>query len=87
MADFDVVVAGAGLVGAVAALGLADLGKRVLVVEPRVPERKPGPSGFEARTVALNPASRALLEPRASWAEFAPHPSIPFVSGKTSVPR
>jgi 2-octaprenylphenol hydroxylase len=39
-----------------------------------VPERKPGPSGFEARTVALNPASRALLEPRVSWAEFAPHP-------------
>jgi 2-octaprenylphenol hydroxylase len=74
MADFDVVVAGAGLVGAVAALGLAELGKRVLVVEPRVPERKPGPSGFDARTVALNPASRALLEPRASWAEFAPHP-------------
>lgn len=74
MADFDVVVAGAGLVGATAALVLADLGLRVLVVEPRVPQRNPGPSGFEARTLALNPASRALLEPHASWADFAPHP-------------
>ena len=74
MADYDVVVAGAGLVGAAAALGLAELGKRVLVVEPRVPERNPGPSGFEARTVALNPASRALLEARASWTDMVPHP-------------
>lgn len=74
MADFDVVVAGAGLVGAAAALGLAELGMRVLVVEPRVPERHPGFSGFEARTLALNPASRALLERHANWAGFAPHP-------------
>jgi ubiquinone biosynthesis UbiH/UbiF/VisC/COQ6 family hydroxylase len=74
MADYDVVVAGAGLVGAVAALGLAELGKRVLVVEPRVPQRVPGPSGFEARTVALNPASHALLEAHASWTDMAPHP-------------
>ena len=67
MADFDVVVAGAGLVGAGAALGLAQLGLRVALVEPRVPQRQPGPSGFEARTVALNPAARTLLAEHVDW--------------------
>lgn len=74
MADYDVVVAGAGLVGSCAALGLSGLGLRVLVVEPRAPDRRVGESGFEARTVALNPASRRLLERHVDWHALQAHP-------------
>lgn len=74
MADCDVVVAGAGPVGACAALGLAGIGLKVLVAEPRAPSRHPGESGFEARTVALNPASRRLLEPHVEWRSLRANP-------------
>lgn len=58
---FDAVVVGAGLVGAAAALGLAGQGRRVALIERAEPARNRGRLGIDLRTVALSPASQALL--------------------------
>jgi ubiquinone biosynthesis UbiH/UbiF/VisC/COQ6 family hydroxylase len=65
--DCDAVVAGAGLVGAAAALGLADRGFDVLLLEPRAPALTPGRLGIDIRNVAVSPASRSVLEGVAAW--------------------
>ena len=70
----DVLVVGGGLVGAAAALGAADLGFGVAVVERRRPQRSTGRLGMDLRTVALSPASGALLEELGIWRELAPIP-------------
>lgn len=59
---FDVIVAGGGLVGAAAALGLARAGHEVALIDQVAPSIHKGALGFDARTVALNPASMNLLE-------------------------
>jgi 2-octaprenylphenol hydroxylase len=59
--DVDVVVAGGGLVGCAAALACAQYGASVLLVDRKPPQAQVGASGFDARTVALNPASATLL--------------------------
>lgn len=64
---FDAAVIGGGLIGACAALGLARQGRRVLVVEPTEPRLQRGELGSDLRTVALSPASRALLESLGVW--------------------
>jgi ubiquinone biosynthesis UbiH/UbiF/VisC/COQ6 family hydroxylase len=65
--DCDVVVAGAGLIGAAAALGLANRGFEVLLLEPRVPALTPGRLGVDIRNVAVSPASRSVLEGVNAW--------------------
>lgn len=61
----DIVVVGAGVVGACAALLLSRLGADVLVLERREPAAAPsadsGGLGADLRTLALSPASLALL--------------------------
>ncbi|MCC5886313.1 MAG: FAD-dependent oxidoreductase [Gammaproteobacteria bacterium] len=60
----DIVVVGAGVVGACAALALARLGAEVMVLERRAPGAKAptaGVLGEDLRTLALSPASIALL--------------------------
>lgn len=64
---FDAVVVGAGLIGATAALGAADHGLRVLVVDRQAPTQSVGRLGIDIRNVALSPASRALLERVGGW--------------------
>lgn len=68
--DFDVVVAGGGLVGASAALALARLGRDVALVDRAEPRVQRGSLGFDLRTVALNPASIELLEELDVWNEL-----------------
>ena len=70
----DVLVVGGGLVGATAALGAAELGFGVAVVEPRRPQCGRGRLGMDLRTVALAPASRALLEELDVWRDLTPAP-------------
>ncbi len=70
----DVLVVGGGLVGATAALGAADLGLSVAIVERRRPQRTKGRLGMDLRTVALAPASQALLVEQDLWRELAPAP-------------
>jgi 2-polyprenylphenol 6-hydroxylase len=74
--DYDVAVIGGGLIGAAAALGLARLGRHVLLIEPAPPQPQAPPSrlGLDIRTVALSPASRQLLESFGAWGSFAAAP-------------
>ncbi len=65
----SVVVAGAGLVGASCALGLASLGFPVTVIERAEPARNRGRLGMDIRNVALSPASAALLTELGIWPE------------------
>lgn len=59
---YDAAVVGAGVVGLAAALALAKAGRRVALVEPAPPEPRPGALGADLRSLALNAASRHLLQ-------------------------
>lgn len=68
--EFDLVIAGAGLVGAALALGAARTGLRIGVVE-----RMPAPRGLaeDPRGLALNHRSVAVLETLGVWPSLAAH--------------
>ncbi len=66
---YDIAVVGAGLVGAAAALGAAQLGLRVLLIDRAEPVWRPGHLGMDIRNVAVSPASQALLHDLGVWAE------------------
>jgi len=75
---YDYVVIGGGPVGAVMALGLADQGHQVALIErsaPRLPAADTSANanklGVDARTVALSVASKELLDRFGAWPETA----------------
>ena len=70
----DVLVAGGGLIGASAALALSRRGLKVALVDRGEPPVTRGQLGFDVRTVAVNPASVALLTELDVWRSFAPCP-------------
>jgi ubiquinone biosynthesis UbiH/UbiF/VisC/COQ6 family hydroxylase len=73
--DFDVLVVGAGMVGAATALMLARKRFRVAVVEREVLSRLKPPSAedpFDLRVSAVSPASRALLARLGVWPALDP---------------
>ncbi len=72
--DFEVAVVGGGPVGAAAALGLADAGRRVALIEKRQPQIQVGALGMDLRTLALSPASQALLADLNLWDALKPTP-------------
>ena len=63
----DVVVVGAGVVGAATALLLANEGFQVAVVERRAPVPMVGRLGADPRTLAISPGSQRLLESVGAW--------------------
>jgi len=72
--NFDIVVAGAGMVGACAAFALARNGYRVALVEitpPRKSEGKPTVD-YDLRVSAISPRSRAILEQLGIWQQLEP---------------
>ncbi|MCY3793694.1 MAG: FAD-dependent monooxygenase, partial [Gammaproteobacteria bacterium] len=72
--DFEVAVVGGGPVGAAAALGLADAGRRVALIEQHQPQVQVGALGMDLRTLALSPASQALLADLGLWSALKPTP-------------
>jgi 2-octaprenylphenol hydroxylase len=67
---FDVIVAGAGMVGSCAALSLARSGFRVGLIEPGSFSFKPGAGNdlYDERVSAISPVSRQILTRLGVWA-------------------
>lgn len=63
---FDVVVVGAGLVGASFAIALSETGYRIALVEGRPPTSSTA-AGWDSRVYALSPASKAFLDTLGVW--------------------
>lgn len=72
--SFEIAVVGGGLIGAVAALGAARLGRRVALIEQAEPEFALGAFGHDLRTVAVAPAAQALFAELGVWERLAPAP-------------
>jgi 2-octaprenylphenol hydroxylase len=72
--SFEIAVVGGGLIGAVAALGAARLGRRVALIEQAEPEPALGAFGHDLRTVAIAPAAQALFAELGVWERLAPAP-------------
>ena len=79
MADFDAIVSGGGIVGSTAALAIANLGHRVLVVESDEPSLKSGRLGHDIRTVAVTPISVEWLRTLTSVDEIQNQPITAMV--------
>ena len=74
-ADYaDVMVVGGGPVGAAVALGLADAGRQVALIDKMRPQTQPGELGADLRAMALSPASQALLAELDLWRPLRPTP-------------
>lgn len=63
----EIVVVGGGLVGSLTALGIAQTGRAVTLVERFQPQRQHGALGIDIRSVAVSPASRELLQQVGIW--------------------
>ena len=62
---YEVIVAGAGMVGASAALALAARGMSVALIEPVPAATSPGPdpdADYDLRVSAISPRSRSILQ-------------------------
>ena len=71
--NFDVIVSGAGLVGACTALAFAGKGFRVAIVEAAVPPESIDSSadGYDLRVSAISPRSRGILQQLGVWQQLA----------------
>ncbi|PSW09758.1 2-octaprenyl-3-methyl-6-methoxy-1,4-benzoquinol hydroxylase [Photobacterium sanctipauli] len=67
MEQFDIVVAGGGMVGAATAIGLAQQGLSVAVLEGKAPEPFDPSQAMDLRVSAISPNSVALLERLGAW--------------------
>ncbi|WP_305370196.1 2-octaprenyl-3-methyl-6-methoxy-1,4-benzoquinol hydroxylase [Photobacterium leiognathi] len=67
MEQYDVIVAGGGMVGAATALGLAKLGLEVAVLEGFAPQPYTDSQPMDLRVSAISPNSVVLLERLGAW--------------------
>ncbi|HYK14278.1 MAG TPA: FAD-dependent oxidoreductase, partial [Burkholderiales bacterium] len=65
--DFDVIVVGAGLVGASFALALEAAGLRVAVTDTHVPAIAAEATSWDSRIYAISPGSVTFLEQCGAW--------------------
>ncbi len=74
----DAIVVGAGLVGAVCALGLARSGLRVAIIEPHPPKGWNPDAAPDLRVFAIAPASSDLLAELGVWPEIVAARATPY---------
>ena len=78
----DIVIVGAGIAGLSLALGLAQQGMKVTIIEagsqPSAPPRVSDLAGWDARVSALTPSSTAWLAERGVWQEIERHRVGPY---------
>lgn len=74
--EYQAIIVGGGLVGAVAALALARRGLSILLLERSRPTPDLGRFEMDVRNVALAPASQALLAEVGVWGELRPAPYV-----------
>ncbi|MGA9852572.1 MAG: UbiH/UbiF/VisC/COQ6 family ubiquinone biosynthesis hydroxylase [Gammaproteobacteria bacterium] len=65
--DFDLVIVGAGVVGAALACALCNSGLRIVILDAREPPRFPAKSELDLRVFALSPASQRILRALGVW--------------------
>lgn len=76
--DFDLVVAGGGMVGAAFALACADKGLRIGLIETREPARAWPPGQIDLRVSALSRASQRILTRLGAWARIQALGASPY---------
>lgn len=64
---FDIVVHGGGIIGCATALGLAQLGFRVGLIESQISSYHPTPEQFDIRVSAINFSAEKVLERLGIW--------------------
>lgn len=65
--DYDVIIVGAGLVGASLAVALRDGGLKLALVEGRAPSPVAGGEDWDSRIYAINPANTRFLDQYGIW--------------------
>ncbi|MDP2827725.1 MAG: UbiH/UbiF family hydroxylase [Sulfuricellaceae bacterium] len=65
--NYDVVIVGAGLVGASLALALRDSGLKLALIEGREPVPLPDDASWDSRVYAINPANARFLDQHGVW--------------------
>ena len=65
--DFDVIIVGAGSVGASFALALQGAGLRLAVVDAQIPRPAADAAEWDSRVYAISPGSAAFLESCGAW--------------------
>ena len=78
MEQYDVIVAGGGMVGAAAAIGLAQQGFDVAVIEGYVPQPFMTAQAMDLRVSAISPRSVALLDQLGAWQTITAMRLCPF---------
>ena len=67
--DYDIIIAGGGMIGTSLALALAPLGLRVAVIEA-VPRKEAAQPSFDERSTALSRSTQRMFEAMGLWPEI-----------------
>ncbi len=78
MKEFDVVIVGAGMVGATVACGLGESSLRVAVIEQSLPENFSSEQPHDLRVSALSIASKNILQAVGAWQGILKRTFCPF---------
>ena len=82
--NFDIVIAGAGIVGLSLARRLADTGLKLVLIDPVPPDKVIGPeesgmgTDFDSRVSALTVASTGLFDRLGVWEEIVSNRTCPY---------